>query len=249
MSADLPEPAPSEAQASEFQPAEYQHFDLTALPNAARYKLLAASVVPRPIAWVSTVGAGGAVNLAPYSFFGLMGSDPPVVAFAPGNRVGGSPKDTALNIGSGGEFTVNLVSYALAGAMNATATDFPAGEGEPAALGIALTPGTQVGAPRVTLAPAALECREVQTVTIGNTRIVLGEVIGLTLRADALQDPAKFYVDTAALDLVGRMGGPSAYTRTRDLFHLARQSYAEWQAAGEPLAPALLEEPDAPEMA
>lgn len=235
---------PPDPASPEFTPPDFTHFDLTALPNAARYKLLAASVVPRPIAWVSTVDGDGAVNLAPYSFFGLMGSDPPVVAFAPGNRAAGVPKDTALNIGSGGDFTVNLVSDALAGAMNATATDFPPGEGEAAALGIALTPGTQVATPRVAHAPAALECREVQTVQIGNTRVVLGEVLGLTLRADAVQDPARFYVDTAALDLVGRMGGPSAYARTRDVFHLARQSYAEWQAAGEPLAPAPQEEPE-----
>src|SRR5919112_2655110 len=78
-----------------------QHFDLTALRAPERYKLLTATVVPRPIAWVATLGADGHVNLAPYSFFGLMGSDPPVVAFAPGDRPEGGPKDTARNIGSG----------------------------------------------------------------------------------------------------------------------------------------------------
>ena len=128
--------------------------------------------------------------------------------------------------------------------MNETATDFPHGMGEARAVGLSLAPGVRVAVPRVAASPAALECREVQTVQIGNTRVVLGEVLGLTLRADAVQDPARFYVDTAALDLVGRMGGPSAYARTRDVFHLARQSYAEWQAAGEPLAPAPQEEPE-----
>ncbi|MCD0163035.1 flavin reductase family protein, partial [Deinococcus sp. 6YEL10] len=210
-------------------PPDAQHFDLTALPAAARYKLLTATVVPRPIAWVGTLGADGHVNLAPYSFFGLMGSDPPVVAFAPGDRADGTPKDTALNIPPGGEFTVNMVSAALADAMNATATDFPHGHAEPDALGIALTPGVKVRAPRVAAAPAALECREVQTLTIGRTRIILGEVLGLTLRADAVQDAARHHVDTAALDLIGRLGGRGTYAHTRDTFTIDRISFEEWQ--------------------
>ncbi|MFT2721838.1 flavin reductase family protein [Deinococcus sp. A31D244] len=210
-------------------PPDVQHFDLTALPAAARYKLLTATVVPRPIAWVGTLGADGHVNLAPYSFFGLMGSDPPVVAFAPGDRADGTPKDTALNIPPGGEFTVNMVSAALADAMNATATDFPHGHAEPDALGIALTPGVKVRVPRVAAAPAALECREVQTLTIGRTRIILGEVLGLTLRADAVQDAERHHVDTAALDLIGRLGGRGTYAHTRDTFTIDRIPYEEWQ--------------------
>ena len=204
-------------------------FDFSALSAAERYKLLTGVVVPRPIAWVSTLGADGHVNLAPYSFFGLMGSDPAVVAFAPGDRPDGTPKDTARNVGSGGEFTVNMVSDALSATMNATATEFPHGTDEAALLGIALTPGQFVRVPRVAASPAALECREVQTVTIGRTRVILGEVLGLLLRADALTDPGRLYVDTAALDLVGRMGGRGTYTRTRETFVLNRVSLAQWQ--------------------
>ena len=210
-------------------PPDAQHFDLTALPAAARYKLLTATVVPRPIAWVGTLGADGHVNLAPYSFFGLMGSDPPVVAFAPGDRADGTPKDTALNIPPGGEFTVNMVSAALADAMNATATDFPHGHAEPDALGIALTPGVKVRVPRVAAAPAALECREVQTLTIGRTRIILGEVPGLTLHSGAVQDAERHHVDTGALDLIGRLGGRGTYAHTRDTFTIDRIPFEEWQ--------------------
>lgn len=210
-------------------PPDAQHFDLTALPAAARYKLLTATVVPRPIAWVGTLGADGHVNLAPYSFFGLMGSDPPVVAFAPGDRADGTPKDTALNIPPGGEFTVNMVSAALADAMNATATDFPRGHAEPDALGIALTPGVKVRVPRVAAAPAALECREVQTLTIGRTRIILGEVLGLTLHSGAVQDAERHHVDTAALDLIGRLGGRGTYAHTRDTFTIDRIPFEEWR--------------------
>lgn len=209
----------------------HAHFDLTALPQSARYKLLTATVVPRPIAWVGTQGEGG-FNLAPYSFFGLMGSEPPVVAFAPGDRPDGTPKDTALNIGPGGEFTVSLVSAALAEAMNLSATDFPRGMDEAQVLGLRLASSRQVQVPRVQDAPAALECREVQTVRIGQTRIILGEVLALWLREDAVLDAEKHHVDTAALDLIGRMGGRGTYTHTRDTFELKRRTYAEWRGAG-----------------
>lgn len=210
-------------------PTDFKHFDLTALPNAARYKLLTATVVPRPIAWVCTLGADGVPNLAPYSFFGLMGSDPPIVTFAPGDRADGTPKDTALNIAPGGEFSVNLVSAALAQVMSDSATDFPHGMAEVTQLGIELEPGVRIAVPRVRASPATLECVEVQTIQLGNTRIILGKVIGLSLRADAVLNEDKHYVDTAALDLIGRMGGRGGYTRTRDGFEIARMTYAQWQ--------------------
>ena len=132
-----------------------------------------------------------------------------------------------------GEFTVNLVSMELAATMNATATDFPLHLGEPGALDIALEPGIQVRTPRVAASPVALECRHVQTVVIGRTRIVLGEVLGLTLRSDAVQDAEKHHVDTAALDLIGRMGGRGGYATTRDTFTIDRIGYEAWQAAQE----------------
>lgn len=209
-------------------PTEFKHFDLTALPNAARYKLLTATVVPRPIAWVCTLGEGGVPNLAPYSFFGLMGSDPPIVAFAPGDRADGTPKDTALNIQPGGEFSVSLVSAELAGVMSDTGTDFPHGMSEAGKVGLELEPGVRIAVPRVQASPATLECVEAQTIKIGNTRIILGQVLGVTLRADAVMDEEKHYVDTAALDLIGRMGGRGGYTRTRDGFEIGRLTYAEW---------------------
>ena len=212
---------------------QHTYFDLTALPPAARYKLVTATVVPRPIAWVSTLDAAGEVNLAPYSFFGLMGSDPPVVAFAPGFREGDVLKDTALNIPPGGDFTVNLVSRDLAETMNATATEFPHGVSETRLLGISLSDGHKVRTPRVSASPAALECREAQSVQIGRTRIILGEVLGLTIRTDAVQDEQRHHIETAALDLIGRMGGRGGYATTRDAFQIERVSYAAWLAEQE----------------
>ncbi|CAM3820514.1 flavin reductase family protein [Deinococcus frigens] len=211
------------------QPTDFKHFDLTVLPASARYKLLTATVVPRPIAWVCTLDTGHVPNLAPYSFFGLMGSDPPIVAFAPGDRADGTPKDTALNIASGGEFSVSLVSAELSQVMSDSATDFPHGMAEATKLDVGLEPGVKIAVPRVRLSPATLECVEVQTIQIGKTRIILGQVLGVTLRADAVLEEAKYHVDTAALDLIGRMGGRGGYARTRDGFEIGRMTYAEWQ--------------------
>ena len=204
------------------------HFDFADLSAAERYKLLTGVVVPRPIAWVGTLNPGGGVNLAPYSFFGLMGSDPAVVAFAPGNRPEGGPKDTARNIGAGGEFVVNLVNAALAPAMNLTAIDFPVGQAEPEQLGIALEPSGRVGVPRVAHSPVSLECREVQTVLIGHTRILLGEVLALSIAGRHMQDAEQHLVNTPSLDLIGRTGGRGGYATTRDSFEIQRLTYAQW---------------------
>ncbi|AWN24373.1 flavin reductase family protein [Deinococcus irradiatisoli] len=203
-------------------------FDFSTLPPAERYKLVTGVVVPRPIAWVSTLDAGGGVNLAPYSFFGLMGSDPAVVAFAPGDRPEGGPKDTARNIAAGGEFVVNLVGRSQARDMNLSAVDFPVGHAEPEHLGIELAPSQKVQVPRVKRSPASLECREIQTLLIGRTRIILGEVLALSIGAQHLLDAEKHYVDTASLDLIGRMGGRGGYATTRDAFEIPRLTYRQW---------------------
>lgn len=204
------------------------HFDFSVLSAAERYKLVTGVVVPRPIAWVSTLNPDGSVNLAPFSFFGLLGADPAVVAFSPGDRPGSVPKDTARNIGAGGEFVVNLVSAELAQAMNLSATDFPADQAEPERLGIALAASVRVRVPRVLLSPASLECREIQTVTLGHTRIILGEVLALSIAAGHMQDAEKHYVDTPSLDLIGRMGGRGGYATTRDAFEIPRLTYQQW---------------------
>ncbi|WP_407569649.1 flavin reductase family protein [Deinococcus altitudinis] len=210
------------------------HYDFAELSVADSYKLLTSVVVPRPIAWVSTLNLEGeGVNLAPYSFFNALGSDPALVAFSPGDRADGTPKDTARNIAGkdglgGGEFVVNLVSEELAEAMNVSATDFPVNMDEAGVAGLELTPGVRVRVPHVAASPVSLECREVQTLRIGRNRVVLGEVLGLNIRDELMLDPERHYVDTPALRLIGRMGGRGGYTRTGDTFELARIPYATW---------------------
>ena len=216
------------------------HYDFSRLSPAEAYKLLTGVVVPRPIAWVSTLNPDGTVNLAPFSFFNLLGSDPPLLVFSPGDRADGTPKDTARNVAGpggqgGGEFVVNLVNEELAEVMNLSATDFPAGISEAGIAGLELLPGERVRVPRVAASPVSLECRELRTLLLGRTRVVLGEVLGLHIRGELLLDPGRLYVDTPALGLIGRMGGRGGYTRTRDTFELARIPYARWleeQATG-----------------
>ncbi|GGR02375.1 flavin reductase family protein [Deinococcus ruber] len=209
------------------------HYDFSSLPPSEVYKLMTGVVVPRPIAWVSTLNAGGTVNLAPFSFFNVLGSNPAVVALSPGDRPDGSPKDTARNIAGptgagGGEFVVNLVSEAQADAMNATATEFPEGMEEAALHGIKLTASTLVTVPRVAASPVSLECREVQTVFVGRNRIILGEVLGLHIQPEFMLDTTRHYVNSPALRLIGRMGGRGGYTRTQDTFEIDRVPYTRW---------------------
>lgn len=204
-------------------------FDLKNLEPHDCYKLLTGLVVPRPIAWVTTLDENGVVNAAPFSFFNVMGSNPPIVAFGPSWRPDGSNKDTPQNIRLTGEFVINLVDENLAPQMNICATDFPPGESEIEAAGLELAPSVAVKVPRIAASPAQLECREHSTIEIGHTRVVLGEVLHMRIRDD-LVDSEKFYVAGEKMHLIGRMHGPGGYARTRDYFEIPRLSYQEWKA-------------------
>lgn len=188
--------------------------------------------MPRPIAWITTVDGDGHVNVAPYSFFNMMGGNPPVVVFGPGNRPEGIPKDTAANVRFNRSFVVNMVNEALAEQMNLTATDFPPGMSEVEAVGLKTTPSVTIDVPRLVASPAQMECREVTTLQVGHTRIVVGEVLHIHIRED-LVDPERYYVDSAGMKLIGRMGGGGGYVRTTDLFEMQRQPFAVWHAAQE----------------
>lgn len=207
-------------------------FDLQKLASGDRYKLLTGIVVPRPIALVTTLNENGAVNAAPFSYFNMMGSDPPIVAIGPGWRPDGSPKDTPYNIRATGEFVINLVDENLARQMNICGTDFPPNESEVEAAKLELMPSQLVRVPRLAASPANLECREHSTIEIGKTRIILGEVIHFRIRDD-LVDAEHFYVAGERLNLIGRMHGRGWYVRTTDLFEMPRIAYDEWKNQNE----------------
>ncbi len=211
------------------------HFDLAAIPQSDAYKLLVSTVVPRPIALVTTVDGAGRVNAAPFSFFNAVSSVPPVVVLgiSPGDPnspgAGDGYKDTERNIRDTGEFVVNLVDEALAERMNICAVDFPSAIGE---LDKAeLTPIASVGVrpPRIAEAPVSFECRRITGLSLGaRSTLEVGRVIHIHIRDD-LVDPERFYVATDKMRLIGRMHGRGWYARTSDLFLMERISVAEWQ--------------------
>lgn len=196
------------------------NFDFSQLASADAFKLLSSVVVPRPIAWVVSQSADGARNAAPFSFFNVVSSDPPIVALGIGPR-GGQLKDTSRNILETRQFVINLVSADLAEQMNRTSLDYDADVDELARAGLTTEPSLLVAPPRIAQSPAALECEVWQVLDAAPQRvIVLARVVGLYLRDDALLNPEKFYVDTPALRLLGRMHGAGWYAHTSDLFRM-----------------------------
>jgi len=182
------------------------------------YMLMTALVVPRPIGWISTISAAGARNIAPYSYFNLMGSDPPYVAFG-----STGVKDSLANLREVPEFVANIVSMHVLEKMNFTATDFPPEEDEFEWARLTPAPSAKVRPFRVAEAKAHLECEVAQVVSDRNTHIVLGRVV------HAHVDPGVWRegrVDPRLLDPVCRLSG-SGYAALGDLVSLARPAWNE----------------------
>jgi flavin reductase (DIM6/NTAB) family NADH-FMN oxidoreductase RutF len=185
------------------------------------YTILASLVTPRPIAFVTTISADGKINAAPFSFFNLMGANPPICAFAPGDRENGTPKDTALNIRSGHEFVVNLVDEKIAEAMNQCAASLPFGENELVRAGLTAALSSIVKPPRIVEAPASLECVEWGTLQIGGNRMVIGLIKRVHIREEFF-DVATKRVRTEKLLTIGRMASPHWYCKTGERFEMKR---------------------------
>lgn len=202
-------------------------WDLADVPTPIAYKLLAATVMPRPIAWVVTQNAAGQVNAAPYSFFNVMGSNPPTIALGILADPARGFKDSARNIMETQEFVVNLVPEALVGAANETSVDAPYGVDELALAGLETVKSTHIAPPRIAKSPVAFECRSLQTVETGpHQLVVIGRVIAVHIDDRFILDAARAHIDTPALDLVARSYGAD-YIRTHDSFQLARPVWAD----------------------
>jgi len=197
--------------------------DFTKIPAREAYAWMAGTILPRPIAWVSTVSSGGRGNLAPFSFFQGITSNPPVLMFVPVNNRDGGKKDTLRNIEEVPEFVVNLVSHDLAGRMNDSSASLPYGESEFEKFGIASVPSERVRPPRVAGAPVAFECALHSIVRIGEgalaANVVFGRILAAHVREDVLGADGR--PDPGRLDLVGRLGG-DLYVRTTERFSLPR---------------------------
>ena len=195
-------------------------FDPAAMSPDAAYYWMVASIVPRPIAWTSTLNEDGSANLAPFSFFTGITSDPPSCLICVSRHAPSRKKDTRLNIERTGEYVIHVVTDALAEQMNATSRAFPHGVDEFVEAGLAKTPSQIVAPPRVADAPVAMECRLDRVVEVGRSggAIIIGEILLWHVRDDLLVGGR---LDMGRLDAIGRLSG-AGYTRTRDRFEMPR---------------------------
>ena len=195
-----------------------------------RYKLLCATIIPRPIALVTTIDAAGIVNAAPFSFFNVFSEEPALVVLGLQHKPGNAAKDTTRNIAETGIFCINMVDEALAEAMNVCAIDFPPERSEVEAAGLSLAPGVEVPVPHLAEAPFALECRRTVALAFGPGReLMVGEVLRLHAR-DGLLDPDTLRIASDLYHPVGRLFA-DGYARQRDRFDLERETYQEWATA------------------
>ena len=195
------------------------------------YKLLVSTVMPRPIALISSLSADGHPNAAPFSFFNAFSNVPPllVVGIEGSRREDGKPhKDTARNIIERGEYVVNLVSRAIAEQMVVCSIDFPEQVSEFDEAGFTPRPSKQIAVPGIAESPVSFECRvfNIQSLPY-NRSLITGEIVHLHIRDDAVDE--NLHVNADALDLVARMHGAGWYSTTRDRFEILRMTPAEWQ--------------------
>ncbi len=192
--------------------------------TADGYKLLSNLIMPRPIAWVSSIGENGLVNLAPFSFFNAVSASPLYVMVSVMRNEAGGLKDTARNIQERKQFVVNLVTEDLFDAMNLSAADFPPDISELTIAGLHTAHALKIAVPRVAEAKVSLECVLHSAQELGAYTMFIGEVVMFHV-ADELLGPRLHIKDFAPL---GRLGSPSMYCRTHDRFDIARISYAQW---------------------
>jgi flavin reductase (DIM6/NTAB) family NADH-FMN oxidoreductase RutF len=205
-------------------------FDFAHISATDGYKLLVSTVAPRPIAWIISQDVHGRSNAAPFSFFNAFSGNPPVVGIGIGSHGPGHAKDTRLNIRETRQFVVNLVSEDTAEAMNVTAIDFERGVNELEEAGLTTLPSVHVKPPRIAASPVAMECELIQIIDLGvESGLVLGRVLAMHVRDDAVLDAAKHHIDTPRLKLIGRMHGTGWYARTSDLFQMARIPRKDWK--------------------
>lgn len=208
-------------------------FDFPSMKPMDRYELLLGTVLPRPIAIVTTLSADGALNAAPYSLFNVVSHDPAVLMLAVLPHPEGRLKDTASNVFAKREFVVNLVPRSMAEAMNITNIDAPAGTNELALAGLYVAASASVAPPRVADSPVAFECRLLTSLSFNaNQAVIFGEVITAFVREDLVLDADQGVVDTPKLDLFGAMHAARWYSTTNDRFEMVRPTWKQWTDEG-----------------
>lgn len=207
------------------------YFSMSELDGERRSRLLHSTIIPRPIAWISSRAEDGRVNVAPFSFFNLMSGDPPLLCVCIGSHAG-RLKDTARNIAATGEFVVNLVAHASIERMNITAIDFEPDVDESVEAGVEMVPSHQVGVPRIAESPASYECKVRHAFDIDQCRmLIVADIVGAHIDDKAIVDRERMYLDPMTLDLVARLHNPGWYTRLGDPFMLLTPSLQQWRDA------------------
>ena len=188
-------------------------------------RVLTGVVVPRPIAFVSTMSKDGLINLAPYSFFNAVAYDPPTIVFSSSRHAGEKRKDTLAHIEETGEFVVNMVVDDIAEAMNRTAAEYPSEVNEFEIAGLTPAPSQKVRPPRVAESPVNMECRLLQVVPLGQGDhqhgLVIGEIVLMHIRDDIIDGHR---INHQRLKPTGRLAG-SMYCHTSDVFEMVRPVY------------------------
>jgi flavin reductase (DIM6/NTAB) family NADH-FMN oxidoreductase RutF len=194
----------------------HRDFDPDAMSFKDQYKLVTGSVIPRPIALVTTIGPDGP-NAAPFSFFNCFAIDPPTLLFSASPREG-HIKDTVRNIRHTPEFVIHIVDADLKDQMNICAIDFPLGTNEMKEAGFRTAPSRKVRPPRILDCPVHFECRLVDIMQLGRVpyELVIGRVVHMHFREDLLND--RLHVDPGKLNALGRLAGDGGYTRITDRF-------------------------------
>lgn len=187
------------------------------------YTWMVRLIVPRPIAWVSTISQHGVANLAPFSFFNGVGANPPTIMFCPANNRDGTPKDTLANIRQNGQFVINLVTEPVAERMNLTSAEVQPDVDEFEMAGVARLESICVAPPRVAASAAAFECELYQAIGLGTgpagANLVIGRILLIHVDDGLLDEHGNF--DAASLNVIGRMGGDE-YIRTGERFSMSR---------------------------
>lgn len=199
-----------------------KRFTAADISSATAYRLLTSTIVPRPIAFVTTIDAQDRINAAPFSFFNAVSSNPPTVVLGFEPNADGSQKDTPNNIVTTGEFVVNLVDMDLAERMSAAAASLPPGVSEVDHVGLETTPSISVSPPRLTSSPVAMECRLTHDNPLaGGGRVILGEVLEFHVRETLIESFDPLRIDLNQLDAISRLSGPY-YGRIREQFSIQR---------------------------
>jgi flavin reductase (DIM6/NTAB) family NADH-FMN oxidoreductase RutF len=204
-------------------------FDFEKMAALDRFQLLLGTVVPRPIALVTTVDEDDALNAAPYTQFTVLSHDPPLLVVSVLSHPDRRLKDTANNILATKEFTVSLVSEAIAQKMNITCIDAPPGTNELKLAGLETAVSAKIRAPRVAASPVAFECRFLTSLSFGpNQAILIGQAVCCHVADQFVIDAERALIDTPELKLIGGMHGQKWYAKLSDRFEMERPTWSEW---------------------